>query len=369
MTMILDVAKTISSPDSMFLFDDTSHQVVHYAPRVWRLNKVNGQAQIQYNEWPAYDIAFMQIIMAPFIADNELVALKAEARTKGITVQPVRYLGKNESGLTGTNITVPYSFPPDPRFRFEINGGQGGSFANPIPVVFSTNLLVGRMLRDLVSDNTQPLGLVFQISSWVRGATTTFHAIVHLDYDRTYELLSLHASVSWWVWSSDWQAAWQELQTLGAVTVEILGGTADQKAIAYKMAEWLRDMFMKAELGNVTQATHPDSGIIRTSLRYDHTHAHTRIDIEFNEREFTDAPYASPAFTGAHHFAHPVTELATDSAAADSVSDVLLRTLLDGCAARGSRVEYDEFPVTFFQAAKRMGILGGSDSSTRKDHG
>lgn len=354
MTMILDVATTLTSPDSMILFDDTSHRTVHYAPREWRLGMVGGRPGIQYNEWPSDDVAFMQVVLAPFVDRTELNTLKQAAAAKGISVQAVRYLGKNDTGGMGAQITVPYTFPLDPKFRFEVNGGQGGSFANPVAIVFSCNLRTGRILRDIVRDTKQAVGLAFQISNFVRGATTTFHAVVTVDYDRTYEMLSIHHSWKWWIWSGDFQAAWQTLTSSGGVTVEILGGTADQKTIAYKMAEWLRDMFIKAEIGNVTTPSHPNTGIINTSVRYEKQHEHKKFRVEFNERDFTEAPFATIACTGNHTLG---AKAATDG------GDDMLRYLYDMSVARGSRVDYDEIPSSFMDGMARVLRVEGSKGS------
>jgi hypothetical protein len=354
MTMILDVAATISSPPSMVLFDDTGHSSVYYAPREWRVAQINGRDAIQYNEWPSDDIAFLSVVMAPFVDPTELAGLKATAQRLGIVVQPVRYLGKDDMTGKGTRMTFPYAFPNDPKFRCDVNGGQGGSFANPIPMVFSTNLRVGRVLRDIVRDPAQPVGLVFQISSTIRGATTAFQAKVTLDYDRTYTLLSVSTSWSWWLWSGDFQAAWQTLLQSGAVKVEILGGTADQKTIAYKMAEWLRDMFFKAELGNVTHPQEPNTGIIRTSVRYEQQYEHKHFEIDFNERDFAEAPYTTSGCTGNH----PLT-VALAGAAADLALPVY-RSLM----ARATPARYDVFPTSFVAASQYLAARAADEFTT-----
>ena len=358
MTMILDVATSITSPDSMVLFDDTTHKTVYYAPREWRLSNQGGNDMIQYNEWPDDDVAFLSIVLTPFFQAGELDELKKTAASLGLTAQPVRYLGKDDSGSSGGTIIVPYAFPSDSKFRCEVNAGKPGTFANPVPIVFSTNLKVGRMLRDIVRDASQPVGMAFQIAQMIRGATTSFHARVTVDYDRTFEMLSIHTSWSWWVWSGDIQAAWQTLIQTGAITVEILGGTADQKTIAYKMAEWMRDMFFKPELGNVTQPSQPNSGIIRTSVRYEKQHEHKHFEVEFNERDFTEAPYNSVACTGTH-------PLGKSSLAALDLA--MTRHLLDGVTRRGTLVRYDEFPASLLSSPHVIAALSRSVLKTQSD--
>lgn len=336
MTMILDVATKISSPSSFVLFDDTSGSVVHYLPCEWRLSVINGAPQISYLSDKNNDVAFLSMVLSPWIEQSELNAVKVLAEKLGIAVQPARYLGNDGGSNLGTKISFPYDFPDDPKFRCKVNGGQGGAFGNPIPLVISSNFLTGQILAKIANKSgpsgVKGPGIIMQLSSMLRGATTTFHAVVSVDYDRTYEMFSMHTSWSWWVWSGDIQAAWQELIIRGAVKVEILGGTADQKTIAYKMAEWLRDMFFKPELGTITQPTHPNRGIINTSLRYEKIHEHKTFKVEFNERDFTDAPFACAVSTGQVDIG--VRVQSTNG----------LEQILEAAAAGGIRPSFDSVP-------------------------
>jgi len=296
MAMILDVPSSFPSPQSMVLFDDTTGRVVYCAPKEWRLRVVNGNPVISYYEDKAADVAFLQMEFEPWFEKDDLAAVRKLAQQQGKNVDPVRYLGKDEQGKAQTTIEVLISFPDDQKFRFQVAGGKGGFLGNPIPMVFSMNYLTGRIVKGVIS--SKEIGMVLQYGAAVRGATTSFEADIDINYDRTYEKLSTHVSWNWWIWSGDVQAAWQELTVSGAIKVNILGGTADQKTMIYKTMEFMRDIFFKPELSGVTTPTHPGTGIINTSLQYDKTHEHKTFHLELRERDFTEAPFNSACMTG-----------------------------------------------------------------------
>lgn len=330
MAMILDLAPQISAPESMILFGDTDGRTIWWAPKVFNLYRHSGKPAIGFYENSSANVAFLQMVFAPWVNSNEYSDVLQKCQQLGLSLNPIRYLGKNESGTIGGRLYVIATFPDDPAFRFQANGGQGGFLNATIPLTISMNSLTGQVLKGIVG-NTD-IGLVLQYGAAVRGATTTFHAKIYINYDRTYERLSVHTSWNWWLWSGDIQAAWQDLTVSGAVRVEILGGTADQKAIIYKAAEFMRDLFFKPELGSVTEPSRPGDGLIKTTLTYEKTHEHKTFELEFKESEFTEAPLQVAAFTGRHALV-----------AAETEDDFVLASAFESLARGGSRAEADTF--------------------------
>jgi hypothetical protein len=212
---------------------------------------------------------------------------------------------------------------------------------NPIPIVLSMNYLTGQIVKDVIQ--TKDIGMVLQFGAVVRGATTTFEAEIDIDYDRTYELLATHVSWNWWIWSGDVQAAWQTLTTTGAIKVKILGGTADQKTMIYKMMEFMRDLFFKPELSTVTTPNHPTGGIINTSLRYEKTNEHKHFHFTLNESDFTEAPFNSACMTGKQ-----------DLGARTLPQDPMIEQLFRMAAAQGFRVQGEAFPKLLLDEIQRF---------------
>jgi hypothetical protein len=340
MAMILDVPSYLPSPASMVLFDDTTGAVVYYAPKEWRLRNVNGQPTISYYENKDADVAFLQMEFEPWFEASDLDDVRRRAQSLNKNVEPVRYLGKDEQGSSQSSMVVLISFPEDPRFRFQIAGGKGGFLGNPIPIVLSMNYLTGQIVKDVIQSKN--IGMVLQFGAVVRGATTTFEADIDINYDRTYELLSTHVSWNWWIWSGDVQAAWQTLTTSGAITVNILGGTADQKTMIYKTMEAMRDIFFKPELSTVTTPAHPTGGIINTSLRYEKINEHKHFHLTLRERDFTEAPFNSACMTGRQ-----------DLAARSLRVDHLTEQLFDMALASGAPAHAETFPVSWIEGFER----------------
>jgi len=332
MTMILDVPSGLPSPQSMVLFDDTTGAVVYYAPKEWRLRNINGQAAISYYENKGADVAFVQMEFEPWFEVNDLDDLRKIAKSLNKNVEPVRYLGKDEQGTSQSSIVVLISFPDDSKFRFQIAGGKGGFLGNPIPIVLSMNYLTGQIVKDVIQSKN--IGMVLQFGAVVRGATTSFEADIDINYDRTYELLSTHVSWNWWIWSGDVQAAWQTLTTSGAITVNILGGTADQKTMIYKTMEFMRDLFFKPELSTVTTPSHPTGGIINTSLRYEKINEHKHFHLTLRERDFTEAPFNSACMTGKQNLS-----------AVTLRNDPMLEQLFDMALGQGARAKAETFSI------------------------
>jgi hypothetical protein len=340
MAMILDVPSGVNSPESMVLFDDTLGRVLYYAPKEWRLRTLKDKPAISYYENKTADIAFLQMEFEPWFESEDLATIRKVAQALGKSVEPVRYLGKNEQGKAQSSIEVLMSFPDDPRFQFKVAGGLGGFLGNPIPIVLSMNYLTGQIVKDVIQ--SKEIGMVLQFGAVVRGATTTFEAEIVIDYDKTYEILSTHVSWKWWIWSGDVQAAWQTLTTTGAVTVKILGGTADQKTMIYKMMEAMRDLFFKSELSTVTTPAHPSGGIVNTSLRYEKIHEHKHFTFTLSERDFTEAPFNSACMTGKQ-----------DLAARTLANDHMLETLFAMSVAQGRPVRGDTFPKSLLDGVER----------------
>jgi hypothetical protein len=346
MTMILDVPSGLPSPQSMVLFDDTAGAVVYYAPKEWRLRVINGQPAISYYENKDADVAFVQMEFEPWFETNDLTDLRKLAQSLHKNVEPVRYLGKNEQGTSQSSIVVLISFPDDPRFRFQVAGGKGGFLGNPIPIVLSMNYLTGQIVRDVIQSKN--IGMVLQFGAVVRGATTSFEADIDIDYDRTYEMLSTHVSWNWWIWSGDVQAAWQTLTTTGAITVNILGGTADQKTMIYKTMEFMRDLFFKPEVSGITAPAHPTGGIINTSLRYEKIHEHKHFHLTLRERDFTEAPFNSACMTGKQSLSSRIMR-----------NDPMLEQLFEMAVAPGAVARAETFSLSMLEGIGRYNTVLG----------
>jgi hypothetical protein len=344
MAMILDVPSGISSPASMVLFDDTMGNVIYYAPKEWRLRTINGVPAISYYENQSADVAFLQMEFEPWFEPTDLADLNKRAQQLNKSVNPVRYLGKDDLTQTAqSSITVLITFPDDPKFSFKIAGGKGGFLGNPIPIVLSMNFLTGRIVRDIVQ--TKNIGMVLQFGAVIRGATTTFQASIDINYDRTYEKLATRTSWNWWLWSGDVQAAWQDLTTSGAITVKTLGGTPDQKTMIYKTMEAMRDIFFKPELSTITTPSHPTGGIINTSLQYEKIHEHKIFHLDLDERDFSEAPFNSACMTGMQNLSP------------NPSPNFMLERLLEMASAGGGQVRGDIIPRHF---------VGGSVEHVRK---
>lgn len=344
MAMILDVPSGLPSPASMVLFDDTTGGVVYYAPKEWRLRNVNAQPAISYYENKSADVAFLQMEFEPWFEANDLNDIRTRAQALNKNVEPVRYLGKNEQGKAQSSLAVLISFPDDPKFRFQVAGGNGGFLGNPIPIVLSMNYLTGQIVRDIIQSKN--IGMVLQYGAVVRGATTTFEADIDINYSRTYELLSTHTSWNWWIWSGDVQAAWQTLTTSGGITVNILGGTPDQKTMIYKTMEFMRDLFFKPELSTVTAPSHPTGGIINTSLRYEKINENKHFHLILRERDFTEAPFNSACMTGKQ-----------DLTARTLKNDPMLEQLFQMVVAQGAPAQAETFSLSMLQGIERCRVL------------
>jgi hypothetical protein len=353
MAMILDVPSGLPSPASMVLFDDTTGAVVYYAPKEWRLRNISGQPAISYYENKGADVAFVQMEFEPWFEASDLGDLRQRAQSLNKNVEPVRYLGKDEQGRAQSSIVVLMSFPDDPKFRFQVAGGKGGFLGNPIPIVLSMNYLTGQIVRDVIQSKN--IGMVLQFGAVIRGATTTFEADIDIDYDRTYEMLSTHVSWNWWIWSGDVQAAWQTLTTTGAIKVNILGGTADQKTMVYKTMEYMRDLFFKPELSTISAPSHPTGGIIKTSVRYEKTNEHKHFHLTLRERDFTEAPFHSACMTGKQ-----------DLSQRTSPNDPMLERLFDMAVAQGSPARADTFSIGLLEGIERHKAILAQIASKEK---
>ena len=343
MAIIFDDPATIGSTSSLRVFEDTGGKNVWYAPTLWKLSTISGQAAISYYNNSAKDVSFLQMVVEGWIDQSELDSISAQARARGGTITPVNFLGKSDAGVLGSKLTVLQEFPEDNTFRFKVNGGQGGSFAGTIPIVLSMNSVTGEIIADEI--RTKGIGLVMQFGGVIRGVQSTMDATVTIDYDKCYEVLQTHVSWHWWVVSGDIQAAWQSLTETGAVRVHINGGTADQKAIVYKTAEFLRDLFLKPSLSTVTAPAHPDGGIVNVSVRYEKINEHKHFEITFKEREYIDSSYNVAAVTMEHKLGGPVHL---------DASNAMTFELLTGITMGSSLVDADFISMAPFRVRNRI---------------
>ena len=344
MTMILDTPPSINAPNSMALFDDTARNRIWYAPLVWKLHTVNGAPAITYYNNPSANVSFLQMIFAPWVEPADFQSVLAQAQRQGKTLAPVNYLGKND-GKLGSSLEVLIDLPEDEAFRFKANGGKGGTLQNPIPLVLNMNSVTGEIIADVVRQ--QNIGMVLNFSCVVRGAISSFEANVYVDYDRCYEVFSARTSWNWWLVSGDIQSMWQSLEEKGGVRVEILGGTLDQKALVYRMAEWLRDMFLKPTVASGTAPGDPNTGIINVSVRYERIHEHKVFTLEFRERDFIDAPITTAAFTGQH----PIAPVRLDE-------QPMVTSLLEMASTEAQRVKGDFVPLSVIRTYNRLIGMG-----------
>jgi hypothetical protein len=295
--MIFDKAADVSSPSSMVLLPDTDGRSLWYAPKSYRLAKINGRPACTFYRDRDADLGYVALILEPWYDESELQTLTQQMTAAGRALNPMRYLGTDPNDPVPSKATLVGAFPSEVGpVRITVNGGNGGFIQTQIPIAFTTNYAGAGFLAGIMGAGE--VGLVFSFSAKTAGATTKFHAHVVGDYSRCYRVFQARTSWSWWLWSGDFQSAWQDLQTSSALDIQIVGSDKDAKDFIYKMAEWFRDNFFKPELSTVTAPSHPDSGIIRTSLRYEAINEGKHFEVTLDELDIMQSVYTCPAFTG-----------------------------------------------------------------------
>lgn len=159
---------------------------------------------------------------------------------------------------------------------------RGGNLFTDLGVSFTFHEMCEPAMSNLFKSNN---GWTGSINYKLTGALTPFEVKITVNWHAVQEHFRSQLSVKWWFVNTNISYETQKLIENGTITVEVLGGTPDDKEKAWALANKFAERLFVRSIQPAPLPDHPSGSVVCFSLNYSKVEEDKRIEFTFTSRE------------------------------------------------------------------------------------